>query len=133
MNTDAEIKLRLVITDFSCAPALISELLSIEPSRTWLEGDLVVSQGTRRHKENGWLLEFLQHEAGETPSQLLDRLLAVVIPNMDKFEHLPSGSEVQMSTIIYMHGGTPELNFSVTQIKSLAKINASVDVDLYLA
>ena len=131
MNRNDEISVELLITDFSCDPTEISKLLNIEPSRTWLKGDPIGQKGFRKYKENGLIMEFKQQKAGETPSQLLDRLLTVVAPNTDKFKDLPAGTVVEISTIIYLYDSTFGLNLSSDQIKALANLNASIDVDLY--
>ena len=56
MARSSKVKLRLLVSDFSCGPEAISQILGIEPDATWKAGDKVHEQASNLHNENGWLL-----------------------------------------------------------------------------
>ncbi len=129
-HNKTEVKVRLVITDFSQDPAAISDILGIIPHSVWRVGEPFTPQQRQTHKENGWV--FLAPGAPHVPmEQQLEALLQIIEPKLAAFEKLPQQSEVELSCVVYEYGedNRPCIEFSTKAVKLLARINALINID----
>ncbi|MGH8467791.1 MAG: DUF4279 domain-containing protein [Gammaproteobacteria bacterium] len=125
-----EIKVSLKITDFNCDPNSISEILGLEPTTTWLEGDRVHPKAIIKHKQNGWVLQSPLPK--ETPfRQQLQTLLDMVTPKKQQLLNLPSGTDIEVSCVVYSEHGRPDISLEPDMVAAIAEMRAGLDFDLY--
>lgn len=125
-----EVKTRLLILGFDCAPAAISEVLGVAPTRTWSTGDRVIPQATKLHSENGWVLRSPSDPEHTTPEESIRALLAS-LPNHSAIEQIRSRGDVQVTCTIYTYKHRPSLFLPPDLMAQLAALGASLDVDIY--
>ncbi len=133
-----EIVVDLLLTGFQPDPSEITTLLGVQPSQSWLEGDLVGRTALRRHS-NGWLLSSGCDRTSELESHL-DALFEKVAPLKDRFSMLPPSTEVGVSCAVYVYHSisedeehnTPAIHLDAKQVHMLNALGAEFDVDLYV-
>ena len=127
----SEIRVRLTITDFKCSPNEITRILKIDPTKTWLRGD-PIPKTIMMQKQHGWQLDSPKTPKGSVEQQT-DALLRLLAKRSRVFKSLPSEAEVELSCIIYSHGGDrPPIAFNRATVRKLAQLNASIDIDFYV-
>ncbi len=129
------IKIRLLIHGYSCEPENITEIIGLQPTRTWEIGDVYGIKMIKKFDYNGWELAEETHDVdGDFYYQLeetAERFLIKIEQKLDNFSNLPLNSEVEFSCIISANEFVPAMGFSAKTISMLAKINAYIDIDLY--
>lgn len=126
------IRTRLIIADFECPPEEITEILGINPTKTWLKGQPVTPKAKNTRKENAWELLIDFSPENNTVDAQVESLLSIITPNIEKFANLPSNVDIILSCVIFTRpDGFPVIGFSKKLIKILALINADIDIDLY--
>ena len=133
-----EITLDLVLTGFQSDPSEITTLLGVEPSQSWLQGDLVARTMLKRHS-NGWLLSSGRDRTSELESHLF-ALFEKVAPIKERFRVLPPSTQVGVSCAVYVYHSasedeehnTPALHLNADQIRMLSTLGADFDIDLYV-
>lgn len=121
----------LYITGFSCPPEEITRVLNVEPSRSWLAGDLI-GPTVRAFESNGWQLD--SQLTDETDPEVHLRELLRRIPDQT-VQHLRKATtewNLQFSIVVEMQDETPPFNLGVDTLQLVASLGASVDVDLYV-
>jgi hypothetical protein len=121
------IKLRLVLTSTALATAKIVSLSGINPTRAWTRGDRVHPKAKNVEKENGCLIEVV---ANALPRAIedLQQLLAGQRVNL---KGLPDEIDRELSCVVYIEDGAPDLYLSADFVRFAADIGASIDFDLY--
>lgn len=121
------IKLRLVLTSTAFATAKIVSISGINPTRAWTRGDRVHPKAKNLEKENGCLIEVVA-DALPTAIEDLQRLLAGQSVNL---KGLPDEIDREVSCIVYIEDGAPDLHLTADFVQFAAGIGASIDFDLY--
>lgn len=124
-----EIKVSINVTDFDCTPEEISKILSIKPSKTWVEGDGVDGLTQLKRKQNGWQLNSRLSCSNSLEKQI-QSLIDDISCNKDKFLLLPSKCTVEIACCIYVEDGMPEISISSNLIKEISSISACIDIDI---
>lgn len=130
-SKSSEIKLRLIVSDFSCEPEEITKTLGLTPDQTWKKGDPVHEKAVNQHKENGWLVV---SPFGTMNQQLGDKLALMVeflSPRLKLFTRLPPEAQIGISCVVYGYNGIPEISFSEEVVKFVGSLGAYIDVDVY--
>lgn len=126
-----DIRLRLVIEGFECAPDAITEIIGLIPDNVWLEGDRVRATSGIRAKTNGWRISSPALALDVSLGSQFDALIALVAPYIERFSRLPEGSRVQVRVFVFGFETMPELGLPPKAVKFMAEINADYDVDVY--
>jgi Domain of unknown function (DUF4279) len=125
-----EFKVAVVVSGFECAPAEITKLFGIEPTRTWLKGDVIYPKVKVRRKQNAWMLR--SNMPNDTPFVTqLQSLLDAIMPKKELFSKLPPNSGVEISCVAYTTHGRPDISLPADMIKAIAEIGAELNFDLY--
>jgi hypothetical protein len=126
----SRVKAVLKVYGFTGSANEISEILGIEPSETFRAGDPVLPQSTRLHSENGWRLSSPVDPENATAEDAVRALLDLV-PHRKAFATLPRECEVVVSCTIYGYEERPYCAIAREDIKRLAEIGATLDIDTY--
>jgi hypothetical protein len=125
-----EIKVYLKITGFECSPDEISNIIDINPTKTWLKNEVIHKRALIRHKENGWILQ--SGLPRDTPIKIqIEDLLGVVLPRKQLFQKLPQGSKIAIYCVVYSTLGRPDISLEPEMVKAIAELGAALDFDLY--
>jgi hypothetical protein len=128
----SEIKAKLIVRNFECSPEEITQLLNICPTQIWRRGEPVTSRAKNVHKNNGWLLASPCDPVGSSIESQIDSLFSVVAPHADTFAKLPVGTNVELYCVMYVADyREPIIIFPSDTVKMLAKLGASVGIDIY--
>lgn len=128
----SEIKAKLIVRDFEFSPEEITQLLNICPTQTWLRGETVTPRARNVHKSNGWLLASPCNPVGSSIEAQIDSLFSIVAPHADAFAKLPVGTNVELYCVMYVADyREPVIIYQSDTIKMLAKLGASVGIDIY--
>ncbi len=127
----AKTKVRLTVTDFECSPEEITQILGISPTETWLRGEPVLPKAKNVHHQNGWMIASPCDPMKTNISTQVGSLFSIIEPHIEAFAKLPVGTCVDLSCILYVYDCRPVIGFSVDEVKMLARLGASIDVDFY--
>lgn len=122
------IKLRLVLTSDNFSPDEMTRRARLEFPRKWNRGDVVHSLAKNVHTQNGCMLEVTSSSLSRA-SQTIRQLLT---PCAEALSALPPGIDVELSCIVQVTDGSPEVHMDSEMIKFAAMLNASLDVDIYV-
>jgi hypothetical protein len=130
-----ELIVELRVMGFDCHPSEITKLLKLQPTSTWIKGELVSKsgRGIKKNEENGWALR-ADWKSTEQPidfSDLFDDLSKRVFPVKERFAELSKESSIQVACCAYIREYAPAFTLDEPTIRLLADINASVDFDIY--
>jgi Domain of unknown function (DUF4279) len=128
-SKQATVKVSLVIKGFSCAPEEVTEIIGVDPTRTWLRGDRISALATNLRHENGWELKGSLGDGNPLDVQVL-AMLRLLAPAQSRFSGLPDCS-VRLSCAVYAYEGSPQMFLPREAIAGLAGIGAEVDIDYY--
>lgn len=119
------------VTDFDSDASRISELLEVEPTRTWKKGQQI-ARSALASVENGWELASDSNDPLSVEAHLLDLLDRLPPKSVARLRKACPGCEVQLSITIEVESETPAVNFTPESLRRLAAIGASLDIDLYV-
>jgi hypothetical protein len=123
-----EIIVRLKITSPRRTPQEISDAIGLDCDRSWRIGDkrgnTLIIENT-----NGWVLN---SNSGKNASleMHIDELLGRLSIHADRIRSLTDHETVELSCVVYAFS-PPALNFDQSVIQRLARLGASLDIDLY--
>jgi len=130
-----EIEADVRILDFPYHPDVITEQVGIQPTKTWLQGDLIRRPNGPRYKQNGWKLssDVDKHvEFGEHIRSLIEQIK----PHLERFTKISNQYYTELSCAVYMYfdsdESTPWLHFTKEELHFFDQIGAVVDFDLYV-
>jgi hypothetical protein len=129
-EVSGEVKTRLIVMGYECPAEEISRILGIAPSKTWVKGERVLPEASNVHRENGWVLKSPVDPKATTVEDSIEVLLTT-LPDLGAFERLPVGTEIQMTCTIYAYRDRPSVYLPPQIVSRLARIGASLDVDIY--
>ena len=124
-------RIAIVVTDFVCSPEEITSVLSISPTKTWVEGEKRVPQATITHKENGWCHELETDELEKFPT-LVDKLINMLKEKKENFLKLPGGTYLELRCRLFLNEHAPEFHLDSKTIKILDEIGVELDLDIYI-
>lgn len=119
-----------LIKDFTCHPSQLTDSLGIEPTRTWVAGEVNPRTRTVYHS-NGWMLESPlgeQHDLDPHVGWLLSRLPS----DLDRLRELIGVFSAKLYCAIYTSGDRPTLFLDSRTLGRLSQLTASLDLDLYV-
>jgi len=126
----AEMRVLFLLNEFGCDPSRLTALLGINPTRTWLEGQ-VNPRTNILYRTNGWMLESPLTE----PRQLaphVDWLLARLPGNLEGLRQVTAQFSAKVYCSIYMSDDRPVLYLDANALGRLGQLTASLDIDLYV-
>lgn len=121
----------LTLTDFSCSPNEITEILGVTPTFSWLLGDVINPRSILVRKENGWRLD-VPEDQDASLNDRVHRLKTVLGSRVENFRNLPADCSVELSCCVRLDGESPEFHLDKQAMIFLASIGAELDVDIYL-
>jgi hypothetical protein len=125
----SKIQAEFCITSNQVTPMEITNAIEIAPSRTWLAGDFIQNTKLRR-KHNGWCLSSNEDNIFES----IRTVLGILLPKSELIRKLCDSYDIspELSCVIYIvkNKEIPAFNFDQNIISGLARLNASVDIDI---
>ena len=114
-------------------PEHITRLLEISPSQIWKTGEFIQNTNIQR-KHNGWCLSSGDYKNDLHLAQIAEPLLQALLPKSEVIKKTCDELqlECELSCIVYIVDETPILNFTHEILKSLAQLNATMDIDVIL-
>lgn len=107
----------------------ITKLLGLNPTRTWTIGDSIQNTKLKR-KHNGWCFSTDEGELEKSVNSIIETML----PKTDVIERLIHTHNiiVLLSCVVYIEEDKeiPVVSFNPKTLLGLAKLNASLDVDI---
>jgi hypothetical protein len=114
----------------NCDPAAVTARTTLQPTKTWRTGDVRYLATGRLHEDSGWRLD------GTCPST--DAIEPHVVGLLDELERSAVGWDDVcaegirlISVVVYANEYIPALYLSAEVLKRIARLGASLDVDLY--
>jgi hypothetical protein len=122
----------LRIAGFHCHPDEITRILGLDPTETWIEGEEYLSPGMREtghRKFSFWAKEspLLEGDLDEK----MEALITVIRPHASRFRELPEVTALVIQGVIQADDFMPGVGFTRDQIKVIADIGATIDVDIF--
>jgi|ERR1051325_3506247 hypothetical protein len=108
-------------------PSEVSDLVGLQPSKTWRAGDLIGSTA-RRYQQGGWQLSSPSF-ADVEPA--VDQLLSAIAVRTDELRGIAREAQLQIGIVVYANAFVPAILLRADQVKTIADLGASIDVDLY--
>jgi Domain of unknown function (DUF4279) len=132
----SEVKCSLCILDFACPAETITQALGVEPTETWLKGDLIDPRLLVRHKQNGWRLQSpvnpINTDAGHAVDYPQKAIIALLELFADPglFRRLPA-CKLEISCAVYTYTQRPGIALSAEVMSRIGQIGADLDFDIY--
>jgi len=126
----SEIRVALLLSDFSCEPAQLTEIVGIRPTRVWKIGDVNPKSGVA-YRSSGWMLDAPSGSGDDLDTRtrwLLDRAAAEI----HQLERVTKSWSVKLYCSVYTSGDRPPLFLSAPTVQRLASVGAAIDVDLFV-
>ena len=114
----------------SCEPAEVTARTALQPTRVWRIGDVRQAATGRRHEDNGWRLEGTCSSTDAIEPHVVALLNALEGTAIEWRDVCPDGQR-QISIVIYTHEYIPALYLSAEVLLRVARVGASLNVDLY--
>lgn len=120
---------RLKVLSPDRTPEQITEALGVPCDSCWRVGDKRVHT-IIKETTNGWVLDSKLPSTAILEAHI-DALLGVINARVDSVRYLATTSEVVLSCVIYADTA-PALYFDNVAIEKLARLGASLDIDLFV-
>lgn len=124
---------RVFLLVLECDPEMVTRTLDITPLRTARKGEQCWSDTGKprgRALADYWRINSPTFLKGSLDEQI-DSLIDMLTPYIDRFASLPPEREVMLECLLSGYTERPSVFFTERQINFLARIGASVDVDVY--
>lgn len=127
-----KVKVEFRITGTKLPPDKISELINILPTRAWRKGDLIQNTKLQR-KYHGWCYS---SKPDSNLAKSVRNILKALLPQANAItqmcEEYKLFSELSCAIYTVPNQETPEINFDKEIVSGLAKLNATIDIDIIL-
>ena len=113
-------------------PDQVTLALNVEPTKTWLRGDIRNPRTNAAYdygcwktctEENSSPLEEHMHTLIERVAKCIDLIMSLVTQH---------GWEVEISVVIHLADESPDISLSKEVLKWMCRLGASLDIDMYL-
>ena len=121
-----KIQVEFRITGIQVLPDKITQLLKLNPTRTWSVGDFI--QGTKlRRKHNGWCFAIDTPEVGYDLEKYILPLVEALLPSAQLIRQVCEKYDLssEISCAIYLVDETPTINLSPKVISDMASLKFS--------
>src|SRR5688572_3562456 len=121
-----KIMAEFIITGINVTPDEITTAIGITPTETWKIGD-------HRRKHNGWCISTGYHQDFDL-EKYIKQLFEILLPKSETITTFCGENELdcELSCAAYVINETPSTTFSKEIVSDLAKLNASLDIDIIL-
>lgn len=127
-----EIKVRLLVTSASLSPEAMTVAIGGPPTKSWCKGDPVSRGATKRFAHNGWLVIYTESGATASAEAVVSKLLrSIDLARLQSLTLSHGDVEIELSIIVEISSSAPSVGLSADQVRQLAAIGASIDVDIY--
>ncbi len=129
-------KVSFEIYGFNFSPQEISNKIGIEPTETWIKGDLKRSgpkgktQAEIKIKENVWILSS-ELDANEPIENHLEHLLIKLLSHKNSLQELTQKYNTQFRSTLLYTDFDPYINLDKKILKDITSLNASLKLDFY--
>lgn len=128
----SEIYAAFTLTGSTLDPVEITAKVGIPPTKTWRTGDLTSpkSKSIMRHEQNGWSLRSRLEKSAELEDHVKS-VLEQLQPGWHSLVDVCSHYDAEIECVIYT-SERPAIHFDRPMLEQIAKLNAEIDVDLYV-
>jgi len=119
-----------VVADFGADPQIVTELMGIAPTESWIAGDPIPNAPNATRKYSAWVLNSGLALDVHVDDQLV-ALLSLLIQRVDRVKTTVERFPCWIRCAIYYVDFTPGINLSETVIRDTAALGLSIDFDLY--
>jgi hypothetical protein len=127
------IEVEFRITGTRKLPEEITQLVMINPTRTWYEGESI--QGTNlKRKHNGWCLSHGRPKKNISIEDHISPLMNKLAPKAQAIKEICEEYELdsEVSCAIYIIDETPIINLSNKILEAISGLGAELDIDIIL-
>jgi len=129
---ESEIWAAFTLTGDDLDPDTVTAVTQLTPSDTWRKGDPFGRAGVMRHERSGWSMKSslpLDRELEDHIRNVLDGLR----PRWSSVVPLTEIYATEIECVVKSYGGDrPALHIDAEVLKSIADLNAALDIDLYV-
>jgi hypothetical protein len=133
MQTGNENKVFLRIHEFDCLIEDITSELGIEPTKSWIKGDLIPDrEGEIRRKQSTW-----EYQSQLSQSEYIERhvesLLELVESKKESLQKFSKIYQTELAIVIYEYE-SPNVGFSLDKeiVQRISDMGLILDVDIYV-
>lgn len=114
----------------TCDPAAVTSRTALQPTTVWRVGDVRHAASGRLHEDNGWRLDGTCSATDAIEPHvlaLLDELEKAAV----NWRDVSADGARQISIVVYANEYVPALYLSAEALLRIARLGASLDIDLY--
>ncbi|MBC2370325.1 DUF4279 domain-containing protein [Listeria booriae] len=114
-------------------PAIITDLLQINPDETWRKGDSIPGKSMIRRSGN-WSIA-TEFEASFDVNDQLSQIVSIIKPKKERLQNIREVYKLAYGFIIIIkieNNSKPAIHFDTDLINFVAEIKAEIGVDLYI-
>lgn len=126
----AQIRVSLVITEYSDYPEELSERLGVKPTKTWRTGEPRAPGAWVVHKSNGWKLESPGTATAEPFEEQLSTLLAVLEQAAAVLRAVAQDACVRVYARFDDRGTFSGIKLNPAMMEALCRIGATLELDV---
>ncbi|WP_218081798.1 DUF4279 domain-containing protein [Anthocerotibacter panamensis] len=123
--------LAITLTSKALLPHTVTKALNVMPTETWEMNSLITERGKIRYHHSGWSIK-LPSTGSQDLETLGDTLLDMLLPKWDLLEDICKDWEAEISCVLHIGDHPPPVHFSSRFIKAIARLNAEIDIDIYV-
>ena len=113
-------------------PDQVTSALDVEPTKTWLRGDIRNPRTNAVHQYGCW--KICTNESNAPLEEHIKMLMRRVAKCNDLITSFTAdhGYEIELSVIVKVAEESPDISLSKSAIKWLCSLGSSLDIDTYL-
>jgi hypothetical protein len=119
------------VYDFGDDPSIVTKRIGLEPTKSFVKGDSFPNHSKSRRQHSIWEIQSPLPLSVDVEEHI-EALLSFLESNIEAVQKAKENFEVGVSCAVYYHEGCNQ-GFYLTEsiIERLAKLNLSIDFDLY--
>ncbi|MGV0025828.1 DUF4279 domain-containing protein [Phormidesmis priestleyi] len=127
----SEISASFTLTGLDFEPEEITAKTGITPTKTWVKGDLIHPKAKIQQEHNGWSLQSKLEKSADLQDHV-QSVLEQLKPGWRSLIEICSHHFAEIDCVIYTSGQIPAIHFDKAIVEQISKLNAEIDVDLYI-
>jgi uncharacterized protein DUF4279 len=125
-----ELHLFLAVTEFGDDPKIVTEMIGVQPSESWIRGDPMPNHPTARRTHSRWALHSGLHTSAGLEEQLL-ALLEKLESVGDRVRDIAAQFIAVVWAAAYTSDNNPGFGISPDLATRLGELGLGIDFDIY--